>query len=119
MRSILILEPAASPAVLRAFLIRDGRLIDRVVIGPRGGGLARIRRLLEDRFFGAGDGPTPASGPDLDVELVVRWLAAHRDRAVAFDPTDLQNAEEVIERLRWFLGQGNPFDPDGRPIHTR
>lgn len=119
LRSILILEPAAPPAVLRAFLIRDGRLVDRVAIGPRGGGLRRIRRVLEDRFFGGPDGPTAPAGPDLDVELVVRWLAENRDRTVAFDPTDLQNADDVIERLRWFLDQGHPFDHDGGPVHTR
>ncbi len=119
LRSILILEPGTGNVVLRAYLIRDGRLVGRVGIGPRGGGLARIERVLEDRFFLAPDGPTPAAGPDLDVELVVRWLAANRDRVVAFDPTDLQSAREVIDRLRWFLSHGGPFEPDGSPIRTR
>ncbi len=58
-------------------------------------------------------------GPDLDVEVVVRWLAENRDRVVAFDPTDLQTSQEVIDRLRWFLTRGSPFDPDGLPIHSR
>jgi len=49
----------------------------------------------------------------------VRWLAASRDRAVAFDPTTLQSSQEVVDRLRWFLGQGSPFDDDGTPILTR
>jgi hypothetical protein len=120
LRTILILEPAASPHVLRAFLIRDGRLLDRVPIGPRGGGLARIRRLLDDHYFSTPSGPSPIDdGPDLDVEVVVRWLAANRDRVVAFDPTDLKTSREVIERLRWFLSQGSPFDPDGTPILKR
>lgn len=119
LESILILEPAASPAVLRAFLIRQGRLIGRVSIGPRGGGLARIRRILDDWFFSAPSGPTPLQGPDLDVEIVVRWLAAHRESVVAFDPTDLRTSEEVVDRLRWFLDRGSPFDPDGAPIHSR
>ena len=119
MRSILILEPASPPMVLRAYLIHEGRLIDRIGIGPRGGGLKRIERVLEDRFFFAPDGPTPVSGPDLDVELVVRWLAANRDRAVAFDPTSLPSAREVTDRLRWFLDQGSPFDPDEGPMFTR
>ena len=117
LRAILILEPAASPHVLRAFLIRAGRLIDRVPIGPRGGGLARIRRVLDNHFFSTPAGPAPLDdGPDLDVEVVVRWLRANRDRVVAFDPTDLKTSREVIERLQWFLGQGSPFDPDGAPI---
>jgi len=119
LRSMLILEPAAPPSVLWAYLIREGRLIDRVCIGPRGGGLRRIERLLDDHFFSAPAGPSPAAGPDLDVELIVRWLAENRDRVVAFDPTDLQNANDVVERLRWFLTQGSPFDPDGSPIHSR
>jgi len=119
LRSILILEPAAPPSILRAYLIRDGRLLDRVGIGPRGGGLRRVERLLEHHFFCGPSGPTPISGPDLDVEVVVRWLAANRDRAVAFDPTDLRSAQEVIDRLRWFLSQGTPFAPDGSPIFTR
>ena len=120
LRAILILEPAEAPYVLRAFLIREGRLIDRVPIGPRGGGLTRIRRILDNHFFSSPSGPVPIDdGPDLDVEVVVRWLAAHRDRVVAFDPTDLKASREVIERLRWFLGQGSPFDPDGSPILSR
>jgi hypothetical protein len=117
--SILILEPAESPSVLRAFLIRDGRLVGRVGIGPRGGGLQRVERILEDYFFSAPVGPTTVPGPDLDVEVVARWLKTHRDSVVAFDPTDLGNAREVIERLRWFLDQGTPFDPDGSPVFRR
>ena len=119
LRSILILEPASPPFVLRAFLIRNGRMAGRVPIGPRGGGLKRVERILRDRFFEASTGPTTISGPDLDVEVVVRWLSAHRDRVVAFDPTDLASPEEVVERLRWFLGHGSPFDNDGAPILSR
>jgi hypothetical protein len=119
LQSILILEPTSPPAVLRAYLIREGRLIDRVAIGPRGGGLKRIERVLEDRFFSTRSGPMSVTGPDLDVEVIVRWLAANRDRVVAFDPTDLRSTREVIERLRWFLSRGSPFDPDGSPIVTR
>jgi len=119
LRSILILEPAASPFVLRAFLIRNGRMAGRVPIGPRGGGLKRVERILRDRFFETPAGPTSVSGHDLDVEVVVRWLSAHRDRVVAFDPTDLASPEEVVERLRWFLGHGSPFDSDGAPILSR
>jgi hypothetical protein len=119
LRSILILEPSEPPLVLRAYLIRNGRLIDRVGIGPRGGGLSRIRRDLDDHFFSAPLGPTAPGGPDLDVEIVARWLAGNRDRVVAFDPTELRTSEEVIERLRWFLGQGGPFDSDGSPIFSR
>lgn len=119
LRSIMILEPAVPPQVLRAYLVRDGRLVGRVGIGPRGGGLKKIERILEDRFFAAPDGPTAPSGPDLDVEMVARWLASHRDRVVAFDPTDLRTPGEVTDRLRWFLAQGSPFGPDGSPITAR
>ena len=105
---------------LRAILILEGQLIDRVAIGPRGGGLARIRRVLDNHYFSVPSGPTPIDdGPDLDVEVVVRWLAANRDHVVAFDPTDLKTSREVIERLRWFLSQGSRFDPDGAPILKR
>ncbi len=119
LRSILILEPAEAPAVLRAYMIRAGRFIDKVEIGPRGGGLTKVKRLLEHHFFHGAAGPTTIAGPDLDVEIVVRWLAANRDNVVAFDPTDLPSSEEVIERLRWFLTQGGPFDGDGSPVFTR
>jgi hypothetical protein len=117
--SILILEPAAPPLVLRAYLLREGRLVDKVGIGPRGGGLQRIERLLDDHFFSVPTGPTTVLGPDLDVEIVTRWLAANRDRVVAFDPTNLRCAKEVTGRLRWFLNQGSLFDRDGTPIVTR
>ena len=33
--------------MLRAWLIRDGKLLDAVPLGPRGGGLKRIARILE------------------------------------------------------------------------
>ncbi len=119
LRSILILEPAESPSQLRAFLVREGRLVGRVALGPRGGGLRRIARLLDDYFFFAPDGPTPAAGPEIDVELVVRWLGRNRDRVVAFDPTSLRSAREVTERLRWFLERGSLVDAEGRPILGR
>jgi hypothetical protein len=119
LRSILILEPAASPQALYAYLVHEGRLVGRVALGPRGGGLRRIARLLDDYFFFAPAGPTPASGPEIDVELVVRWLSRNRDRVVAFDPTSLRSSREVTARLRWFLERGSLLDPDGRPIHGR
>ena len=119
LRSILILEPAESPHILRAYLIHESRLVGRIGIGPRGGGLRQIERVLDDFFFFAPDGPTPVAGPDLDVELIVRWLATARDRVVAFDPTSLRSSREVVTRLRWFLSQGSPFDPEGDPIFPR
>ena len=119
LRSILILEPAEAPSILRAFLVHEGRLVGRIPIGPRGGGLRRIARILDDYFFFGPEGPTPAAGPDIDVELVLRWLSKNRDRAVAFDPTNLQSSKEVTDRLRWFLANGTPFDPDGNPIISR
>jgi hypothetical protein len=119
LRSIMILEPAEPPAQLRAYLLHEGRLVARVGLGPRGGGLKRIERLLDDHFFFAPDGPTSPPGPGIDVELVVRWLAANRERAVAFDPTSLRSAREVVRRLRWFLDQGSPFDPQGTPVFPR
>ncbi len=117
--SILILEPAAAPLALRAYLIRNGRLLGKIGIGPRGGGLKKIERLLDDHFFSIPSGPTDVTGPDVDVEIVTRWLASNRDRAVAFDPTDMPSAREVTDRLRWFLGQDSLHDPDGTPKVTR
>lgn len=119
LRSIMILEPAAAPAVLRAYLIRDGHLLEKVGIGPRGGGLRRVQRLLEDHFFSIPDGPTPAPGSDVNLELVGRWLATNRDRVVAFDPTTLPSADEVTARLRALLDSGDLFDTDGAPILFR
>jgi hypothetical protein len=119
LRSIMILEPAGPPWVLRAYLIRDGRLVDRVGIGPKGGGLRRIRRLLEDHFFSLPEGPTTAAGPDVHLELVGRWLAANRDRVVAFDPTTLRSADEVARRIGNLLESGELFAFDGAPILFR
>lgn len=121
LRSILILEPGTGAVILRAYMVRSGRLVGKVPIGSRGGGLKRVERILEDRFFDAGaDGPVAApEGPDLDVERIVRWLGANRDRVVAFDPTDLPSAREVVDRLRWFLAHGGPFDSGGDPIRPR
>jgi hypothetical protein len=119
MDSILIIEPADSPAVLRVYLIRYGQLLRNIPIGPRGGGLKKVERALEDHFFMAPFGPTEVPGPNVDVEVVVRWLARNRDRVVAFDPTDFPAALDVTDRLRWFLNNGSPFGKDGAPILQR
>lgn len=119
LRSILVLEPAAAPHVLRAYLVRDGRLLGNIGIGPRGSGLKRVERILEDQYFGVPLGPSPAGGPEVQVEIVSRWLARNRERVVVFDPTDLGSAAEVIRRLRWFLERGSLREPDGTPILTR
>jgi hypothetical protein len=117
--SILILEPAEEPWVLRAWLIREGQLLDSVSLGPRGGGLRRIERVLRDEFFDPRDGPRSRRARPVDVEIVARWLAEHRDKAVAFDPTHLKTTDEVVSRLRWFLDRGALHDPEGSPILPR
>jgi hypothetical protein len=117
--SILVLEPAEEPWVLRAWLIREGRLLESVPLGRRGGGLKRVARLLDSEFFEPRPGPRSSRDRPVDVELVARWLAEHRDRAVAFDPTHLRSSEEVVLRLRWFLERGTAVDADGTPILPR
>lgn len=117
--SILILEPAEAPWVLRAWLIHEGRLLDSVPLGPRGGGLKRVARILDRDFFDPRPGPRGERSSRVDVEIVARWLAEHRDRAVAFDPTDLRSADEVVARLTWFLERGRLVDGDGAPILPR
>jgi len=119
LRSILILEPAEEPWILRAWLIREGQLLDSVPLGPRGGGLRRIGRVLQDEFFDPREGPRSARSRPVDVEIVARWLAEHRDKAVAFDPTHLKTTDEVVSRLRWFLERGALHDPEGSPILPR
>jgi len=119
LRSVLVLEPAETPWVLRAYLLREGRLLDRVPLGPRGGGLARVERLLDGYFFETGPRVRGRVGNAVDVEVVGRWLAAHRERVVAFDPTHLRSSAEVVARLRWFLQGGPLTDPTGRPVVPR
>ncbi len=119
MRSVMILEPTRDPWLFCVYLLHDGRLVGKVPVGPRGGGLSRIRRLLDDRFFAAPAGPTPAAGPEVDVELVGRWLAENRERVVAFDPTSLRSTHEVMLRLEAVVRSGALFDPDGSPILQR
>jgi hypothetical protein len=109
--SLLIVEPAEPPAVLRAFLVRTGRLVGRVAIGRRGGGLARLERLLDERSFST---EPEAAGVDLDGELVARWLSMH-ERVVAFDPTDLPSASEVVDRLRTLARRQVLVDAEGPP----
>lgn len=119
LRSILILEPAESPWALRAWLIRDGQLLDSVSLGPRGGGMRRIERVLRDEFFDPREGPRARRARPVDVEIIARWLAEHRDKAVAFDPTHLKSADDVVARLRWFLDNRALHDPGGSPILPR
>lgn len=117
--SMMILEPAAPPGVLRAYLIRDAQLLEKVAVGPGRRGLRRLERILEDRFFSYRPSPSSARETQVDVELVARWLAEHRDRAVAFDPTDLPSARQVILRLEWFLSGAPLMDPTGLPTLPR
>ena len=117
--SILILEPAWPPLALRAFLIHGGEWVDVVPIGPRGGGLRRIERLLDERCFDPRPAPASRAPRPVEVELITRWLAAHRDRAVAFDPTHLRSAAEVVARLRWFLGAGTLGVDGAGPVIPR
>ena len=117
--SMLILEPAEAPWVVRAWLIRDGRLVDSVPLGKRGGGLKRIARTLESDFFDPRAGPRSTRSRPVDVEIIARWLAEHRDDVVAFDPTHLRTAEEVVARLEWFLARGSLREPEGSPILPR
>jgi hypothetical protein len=119
LRSVLVLEPAETPWVLRAYLLREGRLLDRIPLGPRGGGLGRVGRLLDGHFFETGPRVRGRAGDPVDVEVVGRWLAAHRERVVAFDPTHLRSSTEVVDRLRWFLRGGPLVDPTGRPVVPR
>jgi hypothetical protein len=119
LRSILILEPASPPFSLRAYLLRDGKLLAKVPLGPRGGGVRRVERILEDRFFSYSPGPAGEEAVAVDVELIARWLAAHRDSVVALDPTHFERASDVADKLRWFLARGGLADPDGAPIHVR
>jgi hypothetical protein len=119
LRSMLVLEPAEPPWVLRAYLLRDGCLVDRVPLGPRGGGLTRVERLLDAHFFETGPRARRTRGNPVDVEVLGRWLAAHREQVVAFDPTHLRSSAEVVGRLRWFLGGGALTDPTGRPVVPR
>jgi len=116
---MLLIEPAEAPWVLRAWLIHDGALVDTVPLGPRGGGLARIARVLDRAFFDPRPGPVAARARAVDVEIVTRWLAEHRDRVVAFDPTHLRSTDEVVARLRWFLERGSLHDGEGAPILPR
>jgi hypothetical protein len=113
------LEPAEDPWVLRAWLIREGKLLDSVPLGPRGGGLRRIERVLRDDFFDPREGPRSRRSRAVDVEIVARWLSTNRDKAVAFDPTHFKTTDEVVSRLRWFLDQGALRDPEGSPILPR
>jgi hypothetical protein len=119
LQSILILEPAEDPWILRAWLIREGTLLDSVPLGPKGGGLRRIERILRDEFFDPQAGPRSGASKPIDVEIVARWLSLNRDKAVAFDPTHLKSVDDVIVRLRWFLDNGALSDPEGSPILPR
>ena len=110
---------SARVEALLALLLRNGRMVGKVTIGRRGGGLKRIERLLEDHFFDVESRPHEAPGVAVDVEIVGRWLATHRDHVVAFDPTDLRSAREVAERLRWYLEAGGLRDPQGDPLLPR
>ncbi len=111
LRSLVIVEPAEPPAALRAYLVREARVVARVKIGRRGGGLALVQRVLEERFFGARPGP---GAPDVDSEIVARWLSTH-DRVVVFDPTDLPSAADVVARLRTLARRRELLDAEGPP----
>lgn len=97
---VVLLLPAPRGRSVRAYLIEDGRLAARILLGPRGAGRARLRSLLEATYFTVGTGSRSARRPRLSGNpqaLISSWLRRQAGVVPAFDPTDAAGPEEAFD----------------------
>lgn len=98
---LLLLLPAPRGRAIRVHLIRQGRLMARVLVGPKGAGRRRLRTLIEAIYFTAESSRNrpsrrrPAGNPHA---LIASWLKRQPGLVPAFDPTDSPGPEEAFDR---------------------
>ncbi len=96
-----LLLPAADGETTTAVLVRDGRYLGHLAIGPRGGGLAKSDRLLGRAVCSAGrSARAPRPEADRDTQILNTWLAKHGDAVSRIDLGDCRKASEAARALQ-------------------
>ncbi len=83
-RAWALLLPSAGRSAVSVVMVREGRYLGHAPVGPRGGGLRQIERLLGKAM--ASRAPREGRrGPDRDTPILTSWLARHGDRVSRID----------------------------------
>ncbi len=97
-RRFALLLPHGDGRRVTAVIVRDGRYVGLVSIGPKGGGLASARRLLSRAL--SGRAPRAGSaGEDRDTRILRTWLARRGETACRLDLDGFTSAAEASRAL--------------------
>jgi len=94
-----LLLPSAMSEAVTAILVRDGRYLGHVRIGPDGGGLSRSDRLL-GRAVCARRTDDAGRPMDRETRILSTWLAKHGDTISRLDLGDCTKAAQAADALR-------------------
>lgn len=101
---LVLVQGAERPGAVRIALVKGGAIAARLVLGPRGGGRARLRALVEEIYFqGAPRSRSTASSRGAAREasraLLLSWLRRQPPGIPALDPTDDPGPDEACARI--------------------
>jgi hypothetical protein len=101
-----LLLPSARQAAVAVVFVREGAYAGSCRIGPRGGGLPRASRLLEQIFVS-----TPPRR-ERDTEILNSWLARHAERVPRLDLDSFRSPAEALQALREAVASLPHAEPD-------
>ena len=89
---------------MRLALVKDGALVARLVLGPRGGGRTRLRELVEEVYFSSvpssrASARTRAAAREASRALLLSWLRRQPLSAPSLDPTEDPGPDEACARV--------------------
>jgi len=99
-----LLLPRAGEDGVTAVLVREGRYLGHLILGPRGGGLPAARRLLARALrahTGQARGARRGAGAaDRDTEILMSWLARNEHDVSRVEMDSFRTAQEALRALR-------------------
>lgn len=105
----LLLPSAGRPAdgdtgreTVSVVMVREGRYLGHAPVGPRGGGLRQVERLLARAM--ASRAPRGGRGrPDRDTPILTSWLARHGDQVSRIDLDSFRGPAAAMTALEQAL----------------
>ncbi|HET6371827.1 MAG TPA: nucleotide excision repair endonuclease, partial [Candidatus Polarisedimenticolia bacterium] len=106
-----LLMPHRDGRRVTAVFVHDGRYAGHVVVGPRGGGLAKARGLMGPVRAGRGArAGAGRKGADRDTEILTSWLARYGDDVSRLEldsfPTRREASAALAKAVRAVLSEG-------------
>ncbi|MGH9866608.1 MAG: nucleotide excision repair endonuclease [Candidatus Polarisedimenticolia bacterium] len=98
-RAWALLLPCRGRAAVSVVVVREGRYLGHVAIGPRGGGLPAARRLLVRALSRARTGGAPR-GQDRETSILNSWLAVHGDGVSRLELDTLRGVGPAVTALK-------------------